>query len=447
MPLIEKGILIEGAEGETIIHKYCVNEKAPNPYSDKWKKAQARRYDKARRAVRKRSAPHEKGHTWTMGYNNLVGMYSDGRRYSRFSGSSLNRDKSLKHEKKKDLEGENDNSLALARKIARRYSARGEDWPAELRSYISRQNPETEREFRNWLSDSSCGAEAGIFLPIYVLSPRSRGKIKDKATAFFRSCPGDRVFCTLTFVAPVDDCTGVAILNKFLTRLRREFSSLQYLWVAERQDNGNIHFHIILNKRLPIRKYNALWVLQQYRAGLRGQTQFGERIGLQEVEQRYKDGTIHRIFNPVDVKRVRSISGLSSYLTKYITKQKKTFFSCAPWHCSRGVSRLFTRATVSPSAFRFMMGFGNYGVNKSTGEILRIPKVYRPKGGAAQFCVIVYVNQKDAALRYLREMEQINKWLIGKMQVRGVLDEIDDTAYRKHFCQPMEKENPSYGAN
>lgn len=440
MPLIEKGIFIEGAAGETLVKKYWINQKEENRY-DTLKKKRIEKRLKSKMFIRAATnKKKEAGWTWTIGYNNCVGMYSGGRRYARFSGSSLNRDKTLKYETKKDLEGENGNSLTLARKIARRYIKRGETLPDELRNYIVRQDPETERRFRNWVSEACCGAEQGIYLPIHVLSPRSRGKIKDKATAFFRSCPGDRIFCTLTFVAAVDDATGVAILNKFLTRLRHQFSGLQYLWVAERQTKNpdtpnNIHFHIILNKRLPIRKYNALWLVEQYRAGLRGRTKFGERVDLEEVEQRFKDGTIHRIFNPVDVKRVRSIAGLSSYLTKYITKQEKTFFSCAPWHCSRGVSRLFTRATVAPSAFKYMMSFQNCRVDKSTGEVLAMPVIARPKGGGAQFCVIVYVNQKDAPLRYLRELEQINKWLIRKMDVRGVLDELDDEIYRKQYCK------------
>ena len=330
--------------------------------------------------------------------------------------------------------GKPGSSIALAYQSARRYYKRGEPLPAELRDYLELPDQANERRFREWLSQQVPGGDDGILLPIYVLSSRSRGKIKDKATAFFRSCPGERVFCTLTFVAPVSDRTGVAILNKFLTQLRKRFKALQYLWVAERQDNGNIHFHIILNNRLPIRKYNALWVLQQYKSGLRGQTQFGTPVGMEEIEQRYRNGSIHRVFNPVDVKRVRSIAGLSSYLTKYITKQKKnTYFGCLPWHCSRGVSKLFTKAIVGPSVFSYMMSLSNCKLDKATGEVF-MPQMIRPKGFG--LAILVYVNKKDAPLPYLRKMEQINKWLIKGMEVdRGYLDSLDDDSYRKWFCK------------
>ena len=437
MPLIEKGILVEGHDGATLVKKYYVQEKPANPYTVKRERDyKAYLWDKkAKCFVRRKVAPDEKGYMWSMGYNHCVGSYAPEGRKSRFSGSSLNRDKSLRYEKRENLATGAGGSIALAVKIAKRYYKAGEVLPEQLRDYIMRQDIESERRFVDWLSEAPGGDENGISLPIYKLSARSRGKIKDKATAFFRACPGERIFCTLTFVAPVDDGTGVRLLNKYLTILRKEFSNLQYLWVAERQpDTGNIHFHIILNKRIPIRKYNAIWVLQQYRAGLRGKTQFGTPISMAEIEQRHKEQSIHRVFNPVDVKRVRSIAGLSSYLTKYITKQADTFFGCLPWHCSRGVSRLFTKAVVGPSAFSYMMSLSNCKVDKSTGEVF-MPRRARPKGKGGCFCVIVYVNKKDAPLRYLREMEQINKWLIKGQAVEGVLDCIGVEEYRKWFCK------------
>ena len=55
--------------------------------------------------------------------------------------------------------------------------------------------------------------------------------------------------------------------------------------------------------------------------GSEGQTQFGVPVYLTEIEARYKAGTVRIVFNPVYVKRIRSIADLSGYLTKYITKQ------------------------------------------------------------------------------------------------------------------------------
>jgi hypothetical protein len=393
---------------------------------------------KMRQRLSRGTAADPKPYVWTIGYNHCIGTYSQQQNFCRWGGSSLNRNKTLKKDydpknEKTIVFGKPGSSMALAHQSAGRFYKRGDPLPDSLRNYLALPDEENERKFRMWLSEQVEGSDIGIFLPIHVLGPRSRGKVKDKATAFFRSCPGDRVFCTLTFVASVSDRTGVTILNKFLTQLRKEFKALQYLWVAERQDNGNIHFHIILNKRLPIRKYNALWVLQQYRSGLRGQTQFGVPVGIEEIEQRYKNGSIHRVFNPVDVKKVSSIAGLSSYLTKYITKQKKTHFGCLSWHCSRGVSRLFTKTVVGPSAFSYMMSLANCKLDRETGEVF-MPEMVRPRD--FRLAMIVYVNKKDAPLRYLREMEQINKWLIRGMEVdEGYLDSLDDDRYKIIYCK------------
>lgn len=394
---------------------------------------------KMRQRLNRGTSRDRPAYLWKIGYNHCVGTYSPGGNFAPWHGSSLNRNKMLKKDYDPDnpktiIPGKPGSAIAMAYQSAGRYYKRGEPLPDQVRDFLALPDHENERKFRLWLSEQITGGDDGIFLPIYVLSSRSRGKIKDKATAFFRACPGQRVFCTLTFISPVSDRTGVAILNKFFTQLRKEFKALQYLWVAERQDSGNIHFHVIINQRLPIRKYNALWILEQYRSGLRGQTQFGTPVDLAEIEQRYKNGSIHRVFNPVDVKRVRSIAGLSSYLTKYITKQKENIhFGCLCWHCSRGVSRLFTKAIVGPSAFSYMMSLSNCKLDKSTGEVF-MPQLVRPKAFAS--CMLVYVNKKDAPLRYLREMEQVNKWLIrGQVVDRGYLDNIDDDLYRKWFCK------------
>ena len=437
MPLIEKSIYIERPNGTAELKSYYLNEKEESRYGKV--KSRSERANRKLLSIKrtgtvqplyKKSAPPEKGYTWSMGYNQCVGRYSQGIKYSRFSGSSLNRSPQLKlYEGEKDVPRDPEDSFRMALEAATKCRRRRLPVPKEISDYLIRRDSESEGVFRLWLSAAQDRAEPGIFLPVHMLSTRSRGKIKDKATAFFRACPGDRVFCTLTFVAPVDDRSGVAILNKFLTSARKSFAKLQYFWVAERQDNGNIHFHIILNKRLPVRRWNALWVMAQYNAGLVGCDKFGQEISKIEIIHRYENDTVHKVFNPLDIKKVKSISGLSGYLTKYITKQKRVPFSCLPWHCSRRVSRMFTRATVSYSAFAYMKTFNNYRVDKTTGECFG-PKMSPPH----PFYIVVYAANKNAPLKYLKEMEQVNKWILQGHELDRLMF-IDDDLYRKKFCK------------
>lgn len=428
-------ILIEGENGEEIIKPFPERKGRGLPGEKKKKFMQEQAEFKDDRQGTNRVTAREPGkYTWSMGYNNCVGRYSPGGKYGKFSGSSLNRNKKIKSEKHvKDVQSITNDLVAVARKTGRKLSERygGIPWP--LLTLIARADDESKGEYRDWLSQQMGGDVFGLSYRVHMLSTRSRGKIKDKATAFFRSCPGSRVFATLTFVAAVDDRTGITILNKFLTSLRKKFSNIQYFWVAERQTKNpdtpnNIHFHMILNKRLPVNVFNSLWVLQQYNAGLVGKDKYGNVITKADIQARYKAGTVGKVLNPLDVKKIGGdVYKLSSYLTKYITKQKKDEpFGCAVWHCSRRVSRLFTRAVVGPSAFAYLKSFSNYRVDKKTGECWPAVEQKGP------YHVIIYVNDKKAPLRYLKEMEQINKWIMEGLEIT-MLPEIDDDYYTKEF--------------
>jgi hypothetical protein len=407
----------------------------------------------------KRAAPNEKGYTWSMGYSQCVGRYTQGSLFPELSGSSLNRKKN-----EKVIPRTAADIIALADKTVLQYRRRGVwlvqgfgqgigtkisvgDVLAWIYNEIGAENLISAGELAVWFSQSLRALPGAISYGVHVLSTRSRGKIKDKATAFFRSCPGDRIFGTFSFIAPVDDKTGQSILNKFLVQCRKKFPGLQYFWVAERQDNGNIHFHMILNKRLPVGRWNALWVLQQYNAGLVGHDEWGDEISKERIMELYaldqkegycgarsKDGKkkisrIQAALNPLDLKKVKSIGRLSSYLTKYITKQEKNKpFGCAVWHCSRRVSRMFTRQTVGPSAFAYMKSMSNWGVDKKTGEIWGLPQEFMP----CPYAVVIYALDKTAPLRYLRRMEQVNKWVLEGVDIPRV-PMVDDQLYQSYF--------------
>jgi ribosomal protein L20 len=146
----------------------------------------------------------------------------------------------------------------------------------------------------------------------------------------------------------VGDCSdqqGQKCLNKFLTVLRSRHCLFSYVWVAERQQNGRIHFHLIVDRRSRIRSVNKLWVLQQYNAGIKNL-----KLDYSAILTAYAVDNLHRLLNPVDIKRVRDITALSGYLTQYITKNKD-HFSCAVWHCNRYVSALFTSTLINDKDF------------------------------------------------------------------------------------------------
>lgn len=447
----------ELSEGRDGLSEWVEKTEKPNPYGTrKIRNVRDQKADQARRVIWQKKAPDEKGYSWSMGYNQCTGRYTQGVLFPELSGSSLNRKKNGKVVPSKDGD-----IIRMADKAAVQYHLlRGHpivEWDGKrsyfaflaesVRAQLIQGYRESAVRLAMWLSASVRKLSQTISYGVHVLSTRSRGKIKDKATAFFRSCPGDRIFGTFSFIAPVDDKTGQSILNKFLVQCRKKFPALQYFWVAERQDNGNIHFHMILNKRLPVGRWNALWVLQQYNAGLVGHDEWGDVISRDRIMELYaldqkegycgarsKDGKkkisrIQAALNPLDLKKVKSIGRLSSYLTKYITKQEKNKpFGCAVWHCSRRVSRMFTRQTVGPSAFAYMKSMSNWGVDKKTGEIWGLPQEFMP----CPYAVVIYALDKTAPLRYLRRMEQVNKWVLEGVDIPRV-PMVDDQLYQSYF--------------
>lgn len=68
------------------------------------------------------------------------------------------------------------------------------------------------------------------------------------------------VFLTLTYADNMQDFEQAKIdLNIFLTKLRKRYKKLVYVWVIELQKRGAIHFHLVLNHQIPIKTLNKFW--------------------------------------------------------------------------------------------------------------------------------------------------------------------------------------------
>jgi hypothetical protein len=158
----------------------------------------------------------------------------------------------------------------------------------------------------------------------------NKSKVRKKCNAFSRLEKSKKflAFYSISFPCGLSDETGYKIYNTWLTRCRKNCGLTSYLWVAERQKNGTIHFHLLTNDFMPIKKVNgfmASCLLSEKKNGIEA---------LKEVNPGK--------YNGVDVKKVdKARKSLIGYLTKYITKNDIEF-THLPWHCSRDVSRLFT---------------------------------------------------------------------------------------------------------
>lgn len=158
----------------------------------------------------------------------------------------------------------------------------------------------------------------------------NKSKVRKKCNALSRLEKSKKflAFYSISFPKGLSDGIGYKIYNTWLTRCRKDCGLKTYLWIAERQKNGTIHFHLLTNDFMPIKKVN----------GYMASCLASEKVKGVEV---LRDINTEK-YNGVDVKKLdKNKKSLIGYLTKYITKNEIEF-THLPWHCSRDVSRLFT---------------------------------------------------------------------------------------------------------
>lgn len=131
--------------------------------------------------------------------------------------------------------------------------------------------------------------------------------VKDQATYSFRVN-----FITLTLPSTqihTDQQIKKECLNQFLTEMRRKMGGVKYFWRAEKQTNGNIHFHLLTDKFYHWRDIRQDW---------------NRIIGKLGYVDRFQSLHGHRDPNSTDVHAIKKIKNLGAYLSKYCTKQSGT---------------------------------------------------------------------------------------------------------------------------
>ena len=160
----------------------------------------------------------------------------------------------------------------------------------------------------------------------YVLNKK---KVRENCSAFFglRQSRKFLAFYSISFPRHFPDDYAFKVLNTVLTRLRKGNGLKSYLWVAERQKNGTIHFHLLTNNFIYVRVFNY------YMAKA-----IENQINKYDIDVNFDVNK----YNGVDVRHVNNNrKALNIYLTKYVSKNLETFFRL-PYHSSRDISELFT---------------------------------------------------------------------------------------------------------
>jgi hypothetical protein len=151
----------------------------------------------------------------------------------------------------------------------------------------------------------------------------------------------------VTFVLPSkqihsDNEIKRTLWNSMLIELTKYHNVKNYLWRAEKQKNGNIHFHLIIDKFIKydeLRKRwnritNKLGYVDRYRENQKEWHKKGFRVrenllkNWPEDKQRkaYQEGVKSDWSSPnsTDIHSVKFISNLKNYVQKYMTKNELT---------------------------------------------------------------------------------------------------------------------------
>lgn len=183
-------------------------------------------------------------------------------------------------------------------------------------------------------------------------------QVSHRILNYVNSMKGEKqlYFWTITFKQGIDDAAAYKILNKWLTRMRQDAHLKSYLWIAERQQNNTIHYHIAIHQKIPVVKANKFM-----RACLMRSADANEITMTRTDIAKYngvdiaKNRKTRRVTNFAQKKHQKT---LTNYLTKYVSKSESRFPHLA-WHNSRDYSNLIISVNVTASEF-FNSDLKNY---------------------------------------------------------------------------------------
>lgn len=169
-------------------------------------------------------------------------------------------------------------------------------------------------------------------------------------------------FITLTLSSPQvhsDQEIKSELLHAFFVELARKWKVPTYIWRAEKQKNGNLHFHIITGKFIPWNELRNVWNriqqklgyvtryrenrLNWHRAGFRYDPAAPPSWSREKQLKAYKNGIRTDWDNPnsTDVHSIRHIGNIRAYFVKYMTKSQPGAGTAGRlWGCSINLSHL-----------------------------------------------------------------------------------------------------------
>lgn len=116
------------------------------------------------------------------------------------------------------------------------------------------------------------------------------------------------------------------LLEPFLRILRNRYKLRSYIWKAELQKRGQIHYHLTINRWIHYKELQRIWNSLQQKAGLLNE---------------YFSKKGHYNPNSIDIHSVKNVQNLEAYLVKYLSKNEsdKGATTGKIWDCSMNLKQ------------------------------------------------------------------------------------------------------------
>jgi len=164
----------------------------------------------------------------------------------------------------------------------------------------------------------------------------------DKTNIYKKTVNYKITFITLTLPSEQihsDKIIKAKLLNQFLIEIKTKHNVNNYIWKAEKQKNGNIHFHILIDNYIYWQTIRDIWnriinkmgyvtkyqqnMLEYFKNGFIKSKSKKDKRTLKQQMKAYKNGVDTNWLHPnsTDIHALYSVKNLSAYMSKYMAKQ------------------------------------------------------------------------------------------------------------------------------
>lgn len=246
--------------------------------------------------------------------------------------------------------------------------------PEQAKSTVHIAREKLQKEgYNGKMSNRTRSNVVGMLAEWFTAMKKQSGRAFTTANAAARQF----TFCTLTLCAPqmhTDNYLKRHGLGRFIQQIERKYGVTEYFWRAEPQNNGNIHFHLLLAKQIPWQSVRGIWnkiledlgylvlymnkMYNYFAEGFRPSTNPNDKRTIEQQVKAYRTGCQERWMNPnsTDIHRLNKTKNAAAYVCKYVSKDEGSRkIDGRIWGCSDNLRQLQTPQLAVSEEFLIAM--------------------------------------------------------------------------------------------